>query len=85
MGKVSIMKRGNVYQYRFEIASQGGNLALKQNEMKMKAYNEYLNTGRKFELSNVSFSDYLDYWMKEYFEVNYKYSTAKRYRESLII
>ena len=28
------------------------------------------------------YSDYLDYWMKEYFEINYKYSTAKRYKES---
>lgn len=24
----------------------------------------------------------LDYWMKEYFEINYKYSTAKRYKET---
>ena len=28
------------------------------------------------------YSYYLDYWMKEYFEINYKYSTAKRYKES---
>lgn len=28
------------------------------------------------------YSEYLDYWMKEYFEINYKYSTAKRYKES---
>ena len=28
------------------------------------------------------YGDYLDYWMKEYFEINYKYSTAKRYKES---
>ena len=25
---------------------------------------------------------YGDYWMKEYFEINYKYSTAKRYKEA---
>ena len=30
----------------------------------------------------MSYSDYLDYWMKEYFEINYKYSTAKRYSET---
>ena len=24
------------------------------------------------------YGDYLDYWMKEHFEINYKYSTAKR-------
>ena len=28
------------------------------------------------------YSDYLDYWMKEYFEINYKYSTARRYKEN---
>ena len=28
------------------------------------------------------YGDYLDYWMKEYFEINYKYSTAKRYKET---
>lgn len=26
--------------------------------------------------------DYFDYWMKEYFEINYKYSTSKRYKKS---
>lgn len=30
----------------------------------------------------MSYSGYLDYCMKEYFELNYKYSTAKRYKES---
>lgn len=28
------------------------------------------------------YSEYLCYWMKEYFEINYKYSTAKIYKES---
>lgn len=28
------------------------------------------------------YGDYLDYWMKEYYEINYKYSIAKRYKES---
>jgi len=26
------------------------------------------------------YGDYLDYWMKEYFEINYKYSIAKKYK-----
>ena len=79
MGKVSIMKRGNFFQYRFEIASQGGKRKfINKSGFKtkrdayaagMKAYNEYLNTGRKFEPSNMSFSDYLDYWIKTYCEV----------------
>ena len=28
------------------------------------------------------YEDYLDYWMKEYFEINYKYFTSKRYKET---
>lgn len=47
----------------------------------MKAYDEYINGGNTKE-SQMSYADYLDYWMKEYFEINYKYSTAKRYRET---
>ena len=35
--------------------------------------------GQEFQMS---YGDYLDYWMKEYFETNFKYSTAKRYKES---
>lgn len=31
------------------------------------------------------YADYLDYWMKEYFEINYKYLTAKRYSETFEI
>ena len=90
MGKVSIMKRGNFFQYRFEIASQGGKrkfinksgFKTKRDayEAGMKAYNEYLNTGRKFEPSNMSFSDYLDYWIKTYCEVNLRYSTILSYQ-----
>lgn len=46
-----------------------------------KAYEEYQNVGCKIE-AFMSYGDYLDYWMREYFEINYKYSTAKRYKES---
>ena len=47
----------------------------------MKAYDEYINGGNTKD-SQMSYADYLDYWMKEYFEINYKYSTAKRYKET---
>ena len=30
----------------------------------------------------MTYADYLDYWMSEYFEINVKYSTAKRYKET---
>lgn len=46
-----------------------------------KAYDEFMNGVTSIEC-NMLYGDYLDYWMKEYFEINYKYSTAKRYKES---
>lgn len=46
-----------------------------------KAYNKFINGGIKKE-SEMFYSDYLDYWMKEYFEISYKYSTARRYKET---
>ncbi len=48
----------------------------------MKAYDEYIN-GSSTKDSQMSYLDYLDYWMKEYFEINYKYSTAKRYNPAV--
>ena len=88
---VNIRKRGKVYQYQFEIAKVDGKRKYisksgfkTKNEALMagmKAYDEYINGGST-KGSQMSYADYLDYWMKEYFEINYKYSTAKRYKES---
>ena len=88
---VNIRKRGKVYQYQFEIAKVAGKRKYisksgfkTKNEALMagmKAYDEYINGGNTKD-SQMSYADYLDYWMKEYFEINYKYSTAKRYKES---
>lgn len=74
---VNIRKRGRVYQYQFEIAkvdrkrkyiSKSGfktkNKALMAGT---KAYDEYIN-GDSTKDSQMSYVDYLDYWMKEYFE-----------------
>ena len=92
MGKVNVLKRGNVYQYKFEIAPVDGKRKFKnksgfltKNEaMKegIKAYTEYMNTGHAFTPNEISYSDYLDYWMKEHCEVNLKYHTTDApYRE----
>lgn len=88
---VNIRKRGKVYQYQFEIAKVDGKRKYisksgfkTKNEALMagmKAYDEYINGGSTKD-SQMSYADYLDYWMKEYFEINYKYSTAKRYKET---
>ena len=88
---INIRKRGKVYQYCFEAGKVNGKRKQitkcgfrTKNEAFVagqKAYNEFINGESTTECSMV-YSDYLDYWMKEYFEINYKYSTAKRYKES---
>lgn len=88
---INIRKRGNVYQYCFEagkvngkrkqITKSGFNTKNEAFIAGQKAYDESIN-GVTTNECNMLYGDYLDYWMKEYFEINYKYSTAKRYKES---
>ena len=90
MAKVSIQKRGKVYQYKFEISSiDGKRKFINKSGFKTKAeaekegiiaYNEYMNTGHKFVPNNMSYSDYLDYWIKEYCEINLQYNTIQAYK-----
>ena len=87
---ISIRKSGKVYQYKFEIASIDGKRKFKnksgfatKNEAKQAgiiAYNEYLNTGHSFIPKTMSYSDYLDYWMKEHCKINLKYHTIEAYK-----
>ena len=44
------------------------------------AYNEYMQTGHSFVPSIMSYSDYLDYWLKEHCEINLKYNTIEAYK-----
>ena len=67
MADVTVQKRGEVYQYKFEIASIGGKRKFKnksgfrtKSEAKKAgiiAYNEYLNTGHSFKPKTMSYSD----------------------------
>ena len=76
MAQVNIEKRGNVYQYRFEIAPQGGKRKfINKSGFKTKseaqeagniAYTEYINAGVPFKECKLSYSDYLDYWLDNY-------------------
>lgn len=89
MVQINTMKRGNYFQYRFEIAPQEGKrkfinksgFSTKQEayEAGVKAYNEYTNAGNVFKPSTISCSDYIDYWMKTYCEINLRYSTIQTY------
>ena len=87
---ISVSKRGKVYQYQFDIAPSGGKrkritksgfaTRKKAEEAGLKAYNEYNQTGQSFTPISMSYSDYLDYWMKSHCEVNLKYHTIEAYK-----
>lgn len=77
MAGVTIQKRGQVYQYKFEVASEGGKRKfINKSGFKSKdeaekewiiAYNLYLDKGiSNIEYKDISYSDYLDYWMDHY-------------------
>lgn len=90
MGSVNVRKRGNTYQYYFEAAPVNGKRkqisksgfrtkteALEEGNI---AYNEYLTTGLNFKEQNISYSDYLDYWVENYCKTNLKYNTIQAYQ-----
>ena len=89
MSNIRIMKRKDVYQYRFEIASENGKRKyINKSGFKTKAeaqeagtiaYNEYINAGKPFKECKMSYSDYLDYWIDNYCKTNLKYNTIQTY------
>ena len=90
MATVRVMKRGMVYQYQFEIASVNGTRKyINKSGFTTKAealeagniaYTEYLNTGKPYKESKLSYSDYLDYWLDNYCRTNLKYNTIQAYK-----
>ena len=88
---ITIRKRNNLYEYRFEAGKVNGKRKQitksgfkTKNEAYLagqKAYDEFIKGENNIKY-NILSSNYLNYWIKEYFEINYKYSTAKRYKES---
>lgn len=81
------------WQYRFEGAPVGG----KRKEISKsgfktkaeavsagtKAYNEYKSSGQVFRDSNLSYSDFLDYWIEEYCVINLKSTTVEGYKKKV--
>ncbi|HJJ18728.1 MAG TPA: site-specific integrase [Clostridiaceae bacterium] len=84
---INVRKRGNFYQYQFEVApvdgkrkqvtKSGFKTKAEAKKAGIKAYNEYEQTGHSFQPSTISFSDYLDYWLKEHCHINLKYNTIQ--------
>ena len=85
---VNVRKRGNVYEYNFDVAKIEGKrkritksgFKTKAEKAKIKTYNEYDQTGHSLNPSTISYSDYLDYWLKEHCEINLKYHTIEAYK-----
>ena len=90
MASLTIQKRGSVYQYKFEIASEDGKRKFINKsgfktkkeaiENGNKAFTEYLNAGIPFKECYISYSDYLDYWLDNYCKLNLKYNTIQAYK-----
>ena len=89
MANVTIQKRKDSYQYKFEIASIEGKrkfinksgyrtkaAALKAG---LKAWDDYYNKGKYIDTTNMSVSDFLDYWVDNYARLNLHHSTIVSY------
>ena len=86
----SIRKRGNNWYYYFDVAKsdgkrrrierKGGKTRKEAERALNLAINEYENAGVVFSQTNISVSDYMDYWLKEYVELNCRYTTKERYK-----
>lgn len=89
MASVNVRKRGEKWQYQFEAAAVNGKrkqitksgFRTKKEALEAgtKALAEYNNCGLTFTPSEISFSDYLDFWIKEYAQINLKETTVNNY------
>lgn len=88
-----VRKRGSSWYYYFEagkvdgkrkkIERKGGSTKKEALESLRNALNEFNNTGSYLDESNISVSDYLDYWYKEYVMVNCKFNTQEYYKQCI--
>lgn len=93
MGELRTRKRGATWQYSFEAAKiEGKRKSISKSGFKTKAeaikagtqaMNEYNNSGQSFTPSELSISDYLDYWFENYCRTNLKYNTQVAYLQLL--
>lgn len=93
ISKVLTYKRGNLWAYRFEsapvdskrkwITKSGFKNQSEAYEAGMVAYTQYKQTGKSFTPSNISVSDYMDYWIDNYCKVNLKANAASTYKKKI--
>lgn len=90
MSQINVRKRGQKWQYQFEaakidgkrkqITKSGYNTKKEAIEAGIKALAEYNNSGLHFEPSEISVSDYLDYWLENYVKLNLRTNTIVSYK-----
>lgn len=93
MAGLSARKRGNKWEYRFEGAKINGKrqqfsksgFSTKKEALEAgtKALAQYNQAGTYFVPSEISFSDYLDYWLENYCNNNLKYTTISHYKRKI--
>lgn len=84
-----VRKRGKKWYYYFELGvidgkrkkiERVGGTTKKDAEKALRdAMNEYDNKGQFIDETNLCFSDYLDYWVKNYVDINCKFNTRRIY------
>ena len=93
MGKIHARKRGSYWEYSFETASVKGKrrrvcksgFRTKNDALAAgtKAQSEYNEAGLYFTPSEISYSDYLDFWMESYCMFNLKDTTIYNYKKKI--
>lgn len=88
-----VRKRGDKWHYSFEASNvdgkrkrieRVGGRTKKEAEAALRvALQEYNNAGMHFEPAEISVSDYMDYWFKNYVELNCKYNTKTGYEQMI--
>lgn len=89
MGELRTRKRGSKWEYSFEgapvngkrksISKSGFRTKAEAIAAGMAAMNEFNNVGSCFTPTEISISDYLDYWFDNYCKLNLKYNTQLGY------
>ncbi|RXM58542.1 site-specific integrase [Clostridium tetani] len=87
--KGSVRKKGNRWYYSFYVGTvdgkrkrierAGGDTKKEAETALREALREFENCGSVLAESNISVSDYFDYWFKEYVLINCKYNTQLDY------
>lgn len=93
MGELRTRKRGKSWEWSFEGARVGGKRQpISKGGYRTKAEAvasgtaakaEYDSAGRVFRPSEISVSDYLDYWMENYVKRNLAYNTYLSYENKV--